>query len=57
MDSELRSKSLHGYLDGELDAMRAAEFDQASGNVSGVFRRNWNREESLRATIQHRSAA
>ncbi len=51
MDCELRSKSLHGYLDGELDAVRAAEFERHLETCPECLA-ELESQESLRATMQ-----
>ena len=51
MDCELTSQSLHGYLDGELDAVRAAEFERHLESCPECLA-ELDSQESLRASLQ-----
>jgi mycothiol system anti-sigma-R factor len=51
MICELSSKSLHGYLDGELDAVRAAEFERHLETCPECLA-ELEAQESLRASLQ-----
>ena len=51
MDCELTSQSLHGYLDGELDAVRAAEFERHLESCPECLA-ELESQESLRASLQ-----
>src|SRR5271168_134868 len=51
MNCELSSKSLHGYLDGELDAVRAAEFERHL-ETCGECLAELEAQESLRTSLQ-----
>ena len=52
MNCELNATSLHGYLDGELDAVRAAEFERHLESCSECVA-ELEAQESLRAALQH----
>ena len=51
MSCELTSKSLHGYLDGELDAVRASEFERHLESCPQCLA-ELEAQESLRASLQ-----
>ena len=51
MNCELTTKSLHGYLDGELDAVRAAEFERHLESCPECLA-ELESQESLRASLQ-----
>ncbi len=51
MNCELTSKSLHGYLDGELDAVRAAEFERHLESCPQCLA-ELEAQESLRTSLQ-----
>jgi mycothiol system anti-sigma-R factor len=51
MSCELSSRSLHGYLDGELDAVRAAEFERHLESCPECLA-ELEAQESLRASLQ-----
>ena len=52
MNCELNATSLHGYLDGELDAVRSAEFERHLESCSECLA-ELEAQESLRAALQH----
>ena len=52
MNCELNATSLHGYFDGELDAVRAAEFERHLESCSECLA-ELEAQESLRAALQH----
>lgn len=52
MNCELNATSLHGYLDGELDAVRAAEFERHLESCSECVA-ELEAQESLRTSLQH----
>jgi anti-sigma factor (TIGR02949 family) len=51
MNCELSSKSLHGYLDGELDAVRAAEFERHLETCAECLQ-ELESQEALRSSLQ-----
>jgi mycothiol system anti-sigma-R factor len=51
VNCELKAKSLHGYLDGELDAVRAAEFELHLESCPECLA-ELEAQESLRASLQ-----
>jgi mycothiol system anti-sigma-R factor len=51
VNCELRGKSLHGYLDGELDAVRAAEFERHLEGCSECLA-ELEAQEALRASLR-----
>ena len=51
MECELSSKSLHGYLDGELDAVRAAEFERHLETCTDCLK-ELESQEALRSSLQ-----
>jgi mycothiol system anti-sigma-R factor len=51
VNCELNSTSLHGYLDGELDAVRAAEFERHLESCPECVK-ELEAQESLRTTLQ-----
>jgi mycothiol system anti-sigma-R factor len=51
VNCELTSQSLHGYLDGELDAVRAAEFERHLESCAECIA-ELEAQESLRASLQ-----
>ncbi|HZC65727.1 MAG TPA: anti-sigma factor [Candidatus Dormibacteraeota bacterium] len=51
MNCELSSRSLHGYLDGELDAVRAAEFERHLETCSECLK-ELESQEALRSSLQ-----
>jgi len=52
VNCELNATSLHGYFDGELDAVRAAEFERHLESCSECLA-ELEAQESLRASLQH----
>ena len=51
MNCELSTKSLHGYLDGELDAVRAAEFERHLEMCAECLQ-ELESQETLRSSLQ-----
>jgi mycothiol system anti-sigma-R factor len=51
VNCELSAKSLHGYLDGELDAVRAAEFERHLEGCAECLQ-ELESQEALRSTLQ-----
>ena len=52
MSCEYACSTLHGYVDGELDALRSAEFERHLENCRECAKA-LQVEESLRSSLQH----
>ena len=60
MSCEVKNKSLHGYLDGELDVVRAADWIIDLSSTSKLVRNalpNWNRRNRCALRCSRRNCA